>query len=780
MQTYTIPPEISKEIDTLSGSIHQYQKGIIDSDEIKAYRVPFGIYEQRQRGMYMVRVRCAAGVITPQQLLQVARLAKKYGSGRLHLTTRQEVQIHDINLELTIPVLRGLLQCGLVSRGGGGNTVRNITTSWNSGISYDEVFDVTPHAIALTSQLMALPGSWLLPRKLKIAFSNSLTDNAFATINDLGFIAQMQNGRRGFMVFVAGGMGRAPQPGHLLHDFVPEEEVFLVAESIKRLFSQSGNRRNKHAARLRFLWNALGKDLFIREYQKQRLSIEYEGYTPFVPSIWPDQDCSIDLQPYHKDSPGYELWEKRFVENQRQSGLRVIKVPLFLGDISAEDTMLLAEFLIPFGNDSIRLTLDQNITIRNIPEQYTGNLFSVIKKINSFWNYPTLFGNAIACAGASTCQLGICRSRGALAAIISELQKGDIQLDDLSDFRLHISGCSNSCGKQGLAHLGFFGKVGHKENAIFAAYTVVANAVIDPLHGSRLAQKVGEIAARDMPRFVDLALRHYAQHKDYHVSFTEYFNADGKRALEELCEAYQNVPALSDDPRYYQDWDSDSQFSLEGRGKGECSAGLFDLIDIDINKLQRDCELLALETDSVTKDSILRRMVITSVHALLITRGIESVPDKEMMMAFQRYFIDTGILSCSFQLLLENVLLKPGPILELEEQIHAFSDTVQKLYLSMDDSLQFHVTESDISNEPVVPSIHIAQTKDLRGITCPMNFVNTKMALAQLDSGQILKILLDDGEPILNVPGSVASEGHQILKQERRADHWIVVIQKVA
>ena len=260
---YTIPDSLKTEIDELESKIQQFQNGRLEAAALKVHRVPFGVYEQRKDNTYMVRIRCAGGAMTPAQLRLVAELSQRHGADTLHITTRQELQIHDVELDKVVPIMRQLLPAGLSTRGGGGNTVRNITASVDSGVAADEVFDVSPYAFALTSRLVSEPDSWLLPRKYKIAFSNSSRDTARAAFNDLGFIARTRNGVKGFEVYVAGGMGTKPQAGHRLHEFVADSEVYLIAEAVKRIFNQHGNRKNRHAARLRFLWNRLGEAGFL-------------------------------------------------------------------------------------------------------------------------------------------------------------------------------------------------------------------------------------------------------------------------------------------------------------------------------------------------------------------------------------------------------------------------------------------------------------------------------------------------------------------------------------
>ena len=256
---YTLPATLSDDIKYFGSSVDEFLDGKLEPVKFKAIRVPMGIYEQRKDGTFMVRIRCAAGFITPSQLKKVAEIAHRHKSDLLHITTRQEIQVQNVDLPEAILILQNLKEIGLSSKGGGGNTVRNVMGSIDSGIAPDEVFDVTPYAFNLTSKLIAEPDSFSLPRKLKIAFSNSEKDTSYAAFNDLGFIARVKNEKRGFKVYLGGSLASKPMVGYQLFDFVPEEEIFYIADAVKKLFSRYGNRKNKHKARLRYIFTNLGK-----------------------------------------------------------------------------------------------------------------------------------------------------------------------------------------------------------------------------------------------------------------------------------------------------------------------------------------------------------------------------------------------------------------------------------------------------------------------------------------------------------------------------------------
>ncbi|GAG34337.1 unnamed protein product, partial [marine sediment metagenome] len=228
---YRLPDSLAEDLENLREIIDKFGKGEISETRFRAFRVPQGIYEQREAGKYMLRVRLPAGMILPQQMRSVAGVSKKYGNRIIHVTTRQDVQVHRVSLENMYPALAALRQAGLSTKGGGGNTVRNITSCYDAGVCTTEVFDVSSYAVALTEFMLADPLSFELPRKYKIAFSGCSRDCAGATVSDVGFIAKRQNGKQGFSAYAGGGMGAYSKVGDLLEEFVPDGEVHLVAEA---------------------------------------------------------------------------------------------------------------------------------------------------------------------------------------------------------------------------------------------------------------------------------------------------------------------------------------------------------------------------------------------------------------------------------------------------------------------------------------------------------------------------------------------------------------------
>jgi len=806
LKTYTLPVNLGDEIDHLEQSIKRFKSGEMSLTEFKVQRVPFGIYEQRKKDTYMVRIRNAGAVVTPRQLEKIAQISKIHAAEYIHLTTRQEIQLHYVLVDSIIPVVRELKTVGLSSRGGGGNTVRNIMAQEDAGIAGDEAFDVSPYAIALTSRIIAEPDSWNLPRKFKYAFSGSSDDRGYATIADVGFIAKIKDGQKGFKVYLGGGLGAKTQVACLAHDFVPESEVYNVAKAGKNLFYKNGNRKNKHAARLRFVLKNLGEEEFLKKYSEELEAAKKENYPPLdvseIENVAVDPHLTVEEV---GDSADFELWKKRFVQKQKQEGLSCVILPIHLGHVDNDQAIALAQFLKPFGDNTIRIRKDQNFLVRNIPQEYLTNLYNSLRaNFSENFNRPFIADKIIACAGASTCQLGICLSPGAATATKRILEHADFDLDAADDARINISGCPNSCGQHHVGHLGFFGKVARRGDKVIPAYNVISGGKVKEGE-TELAQKVGEVAARDIPGLINDALKQYVAKKGKYATFEEYTRSEeGKEDLKAICAAYKTDPNAELVKDYLYDWGTDKIFSVAERGKGECSAGIFDLIESDFGHTQQARKLFEeLEENGGSgeqKCQLLRDMVFYSARVLLVSRALEPKSDQEAYNYFREHFINTGFVDASFDELLK--IAESGnydAMVGKKAQVYALADRMKYLYDVMDPAFNFKLEEGDQVQVPAqkveMATAAAAQTvgkeertgapeakadvvKDFRGVACPMNFVKTKMELAKMQSRELLEVWLDDGAPIDNVPGSVREEGHKVLEQKKVNGYWSVLIEK--
>jgi len=781
---YKLPDTLTSDIAYFGTLIDDFHQGKIEPVKFKGTRVPMGIYEQRKDGTYMVRIRCTGGFISPLQLKQVALTAQSHQSSLLHITTRQEIQIHNIGIDQVKTILPELQQVELSSKGGGGNTVRNFLVDINSGISEHEVFDVLPYAVDLTTWLIAEPDSFTLPRKLKIAFSISEATADFALINDLGFIASIKEGKRGFKVYLGGSVASNPTLGWELFDFVPEEELVNIAIAAKRFFNHHGNRKNKHKARIRYIFYKEGaektKDLFFNYYNeiKATENIVYKpgklNFETKIPSFEAAKLCSDD----------FETWKQRNVAGQKQAGLFSTIVPFVNGNTDSETLLRIAEFADAFGNDLLRFTARQQLQIRNIPERYLGNLYLLLKDLNIPVELPLIINNVVSCTGADTCRLGICYSKGASLALRKKLSKSKLALDQINDLQINISGCPNSCAQQIWSDIGFSGRVGRNVR-MYAAYNVFVGATKG--ENPRLGEALGSISAKDLPKFTEDILAGYLNEKSKFSTFRSYLDSGGIPAVRALVEKYKEVPDFDEDKNYYFDWGSDELFSVANKGPAECSAGLFDMIDVDLNFIRQGFKELETETDARNIKQTLYNLIFSSSRMLLVTKGAEPKSTAESFELFIEKFINEGLVSDSFKELVQTAGTSPDTdFTSRKEEVINLANAVIQLYEGMDDSLQFktsgtnkinEIKESKVIGDEIKQSLDV-RTKDFRGVACPMNFVKTKIELSSLKSGDLLEVWLDDGQPIQNVPGSVRNEGHEVISTLQEQDYWKVLIRK--
>lgn len=801
---YTIPQSVLKDGYTwFKENFDAYLDKKLDDLTFKTIRVSFGIYEQRSPNTYMVRIKTNGGVISPQQLLVLSDLARDYADPKIHVTTRGGVQLHYAKLEDLADIVQKLHKIGLTGRGSGGNTVRNIVGDPLSGIAKDDVFDILAHCNELTTRMLDMKDSYNLPRKYKIAFSSSEEDRAHATITDVGYIAKInEKGQRGFSVWIAGGMGAQSRLGFKLYDFLPENEIFLVSQAIKQVFDRTGNRKNKHAARLRFVAKKLGEEelakLIKEEIESFRKTKGWEVKINPNELVLP----KIKAEKLKPKSKAQKLWIDRFVREQKQSGYYYIKIPLQLGDIPHEAARALAQKLIELNihETTICFTANQNFYLRHLKASDVIALHPIIESFSHQSKKPTIIGDMVACTGAATCQLGITRPRGATLAIEEYLRKKKLNLDKLQGFRINMSGCPNSCGNHATANLGFFGKVLRQGEIVYPAYNVLVGAVIKEGE-TRFARKIAEVAAFHVPKFVHEVLKTYIEVQPRFKTFEAWVDSEGEAIIVDIAKKYVEVPSFEKDKNPFFDYSSNEMFSLKGRGTGECSAGMYDLIEAD-KKALNEAINVAIESNFVAADLALIRLL--ACRMLLVAKGEDARDEAGVIKAFKRLYIDSGLIESKYTplLSLDSKALesaKTSKDSKTRDSIVQLGRDVIALYATMDNSLKFAKEKEAAINASIESSKDDSKgasskatakqskkdskpdkIKDLRGVKCPMNFVKTKVELSSMQNGQILEILLDNGEPIENVPGSVKGEGHEILSQIQKDNFWQVLIRKNA
>lgn len=748
-----LPERIREETFRYRGQVERFLKGELSPMAFKVYRVPMGIYEQRTSGTYMVRVRIAAGIASSSQLVRIAELSRRHGNGVVHVTTRQDLQIHHVQIEQTPDVLEGLFEAGLSSRGGGGNTVRNVTACPRAGVCPFEQFNVVPYALAAAEYLLQFDSSYNLPRKYKIAFSGCSADCALASVADLGFFAHRRDGVKGFSAYAGGGLGPNAAVGVKIEDFVEGRDVLNVAEAVKQLFDKHGDRSNKHAARLRYVLARLGGDQFVRSYRAERQKIETEGLPGRVPGLAEsaDEPAPIGQDP----QAGTTISD---VEPEKKAGFFTVKLTLPLGDIPADDLVAVARLAERYGVGQVRATQQQDLLIPSVPQ---ASLDEVRRGLHALSVDTASHGlpKVVACAGASTCKLGLCLSRGLAAAITDKLAQDGVAETGVEAIR--ISGCPNSCGQHYISPIAFQGRAKRVTGRLLPCYDVLVGAQVGE-GTARLARTVGALPAKAVPDFVAAVLRE---------------GSLASEQVEKLIAAHAEPPAEEIPEDFYFDWGAETPFSLAGRGPGECGAGVMDLIAVDLKEAQT-------ETGKSPSPQALYRAILAAARALLVIFGVEPRNDRETLNAFRTHLIEPGWVDPQAQKLLDAAVdwrmgdeSAFGGLADALSQVEALVKRVEQLFLSLDANLKFRAEPIKAPEAPASAAEQVHQA-DLRGVACPLNFVKAKLALEKVPVGDILEIVLDAGEPIRNVPQSLADQGQEVLDTIEVEDHFLLRVRR--
>lgn len=774
--SYRLPADLASDIDGFEADVKRFQAGDLAPSLFKAKRVPRGIYEQRRDGTYMVRSRVPGGVLSAGQARALASLSRQYGNGRLHVTTRQDVQLHDVAIGDTAAAMREMLAAGLTCKGGGGNTVRNVTACPYAGVCPCEAFDVTPFALAVTEYLITLTGSYNLPRKYKIAFSGCSADCALASVNDLGFIARARGGKPGFAVYAGGGLGADPRVADLLEEWMPASACIRTAEAIRRLFDRLGDRRNRRRARLRFAVARTGAAEFAALFRRELETVAREG----VPECGVAVPVSEITDPPAGLDAAWVVFDGLRVLPHRGTGRATVPLALPLGRISSASLEALAGLAERFSNEQGLRAGNQTLLLRGVPETDLHELSDALRRLDEGFFKPRPLNAFIACTGADTCRLGLCLSQPAARACGEALERAGIAADILQTVDIRINGCPNSCAQHPVGTIGLFGVALRAHERLVPGYRVQLGARRGE-GKTRLGRSIGSVPARALPEFLAELLADYQSNRTAGESLSDYFDREGPDYFTALLERHAVIPPPGEDASFYRDWGCETDFSLAGRGPGECGSGVFEVIGEDIAAARA---ALAGADPAPDRPDALFKAVLAASRALLVTRGVESSKADEIFRAFEAHFIDTGLADAGFRGLLacaRGYLEGRREALKgKEEAIRGLADRVDYLFGTLDADLKFHPADAAAAPAPAaVPAEKAAVKLDLGGVACPMNFVKAKLRLETLEAGDVLSVILDDGAPVENVPASFRNEGQEVVAIERaEGGRWRVDIRK--
>ncbi|NDF61002.1 MAG: nitrite/sulfite reductase, partial [Crocinitomicaceae bacterium] len=429
----------------------------------RALRLARGVYGQRQQGVQMIRIKLPFGKVTTTQLRRISDVSDEFSTGKLHITTRQDIQIHYVSLDRTPALWEELEKDDITLREACGNTVRNVTASPTAGIDPNELFDVAPYADLVFRYFLRKPFGQELGRKIKIAFSNTLLDDAYAFIHDFGFIPKIENNQIGFKVLVAGGLGAQPILAKTAFQFLPAEEIIPFIEASIRVFDRYGERNSRNKARLKYLIAKIGFEEFQNLVEIERKAVQYNSEVDFR-VVEQQNEFPTVQEPISKDAFLETIENSKFKEwlntntfEQKQAGYFGVYLKVLLGNFTTDQARKLADIVDKYAGEDVRFTIDQSILLKFVlPE----NLILLYEELKAIGLAASGYNSAVdvtACPGTDTCNLGISNSTDVAAVIEDALRDEFPELIYNKEIKIKISGCINSCGQHGLAHIGLHG-----------------------------------------------------------------------------------------------------------------------------------------------------------------------------------------------------------------------------------------------------------------------------------------------------------------------------------
>src|SRR5258707_4504184 len=569
---------IEAEIVRFEEKAQQLQSGAITEEQFRPFRLKHGTYGQRQPGFEVPGVKIAAGVLKPTQLRVLADIGDNSSTGRGHLPTRENIQFHFVKLENVGAAMRLLADAGLTTREACGNTVRNVTACPVAGICPGEAFDVTPYALGVSRYLLRHPDFHDLPRKFKIAFSGCEDDGACAVagIHDVGLIAQVRgaNGtaHRGFKVLVGGGLGSLPTEAAVLADFLPEEELLPTVEAILRVFTETGNRKNKLMARLKFVLRAKGIEELRRLVEEKRKVSQAPAEKFTVPT--PIQPLLVTIAPIPRSSSvadpqtdaEYDRWTEHNLMSQRQAGYGAIWIKLRAGTFHSNQMRGLADVLERNELTGVRIAVNQDLVIPWVPFDRARAIYDELRGLDLAIPGARTISDVTGCPGATTCNLGITRSL-TLAEVLSRELDGYTD-PEIQKLRIKISGCPNSCGHHHIADIGFYGNVRKVGEQQAPYYQLLLGGKVNA-DGVRFGRQIMSVPARPIPAIIRELLAFYQADRQPAETFSAWVSRTPDTAIKERLLPPADVTRASAD--LFVDWGDTETYSLK-LGRGECVA----------------------------------------------------------------------------------------------------------------------------------------------------------------------------------------------------------------
>jgi len=579
-----------EEVDTFDEFTRRFWNKELTADEFKAFRLQNGVYGQSQGEMHMLRIKIPAGGLTADQLDGMAELTLQTPRALAHITTRQNIQFHFVELPKVKPFLDKINDCGLTTREACSNTLRTMTACHRAGVCAAEPFDVSPYAAAATRYFLRNPMNQTLPRKFKVSFSGCPRDCALPLIHDVGAVAAVRPGKdgreeRGFELYLGGGLGAQPKAARLLEAFTPVRDLLVTMAAVVHVFDRHGNREQKMLARMKFAVDKMGWESFQALVLKERekLRFAWAGKFPEIEE-WaegPGPGTGASPRPAREASGAdYTRWRETCVQAQKQEGYSLIHVRLMLGDITAAQLKTLAGIVRVFSNGTLRTTVQQNLALRWIPDGAIGEVYELLKAADLAKPGAERLVDVTSCPGADSCQLGITSSRGMARALTERLEAQVGEIADLSGVRIKISGCPNSCGQHHIAPIGLYGGAKTFDGRTTPTYQLMLGGGLAGAAGpASFATAFLKIPSSKVPDAVIHLVELYAEQRVAGEEFGVFIERYGRARLKGEMASFAELPPYQEAPHLYKDQATALEEVGGGRedfivktGKGECAS----------------------------------------------------------------------------------------------------------------------------------------------------------------------------------------------------------------
>ena len=643
-------PIVEKDIIDLEKKINLYYEGKIDDARFRSLRLARGIYGQRQFGVQMIRIKLPYGKISAEQLHRISAVSDEYSRGRLHITTRQDIQIHHVSLDRTPELWAELEKDDITLREACGNTVRNVTASETAGIDVNEPFDVSPYAQAAFEFCLRNPICQELGRKFKISFSATDEDTALSFMHDLGFIAKIKDGEIGFKVMIGGGLGSQARLADTLYEFLPADKIIPVIEAALRVFDRHGERAKRARARLKFLVKEIGLDAFVKLVSEEQKALSNKTFNIDTSNFKNEIEIpQVEIPSVKiKDKKEYNLWKLTNVIPQKQKGFNAIGIKIHLGDFYTDKARLLADLVQKYAANEMRLTLRQNILIPHVKDALLPFFFAELDKLGYAESGYNGISDITSCPGTDTCNLGIASSTGIAKELEKVLKNEFPQFVANKEITIKISGCMNACGQHTMAHIGFQGMTIKSGNLVAPALQVLLGGGVLGNGEGRIADKVIKVPSKRGPNALRTILNDYEYNVEAGESFLDYYDRLGEIYFYNLLKPLADSSNLQQSD--FTDWGSEEPFEM-AVGVGECAGVVIDLVATILldseEKLDNATEALKLNQFA---DSIYYAYtsLVNTAKALLLTKDKTTNTQAGIITEFEALFVDEITLESPF------------------------------------------------------------------------------------------------------------------------------------